>query len=236
MSPFLSFVRRLGPVDLLLPIGAGLVAAGLQNLVDREDRQRRRLAALDELVDVHRTALTAAGVTLPADLVGDEHHPLDIENAIGIIVGRSPADPAPADPPKPRGTRRRVLLAASGLIGLAAGGMWAHSAGWLDGFNALADTNRRIREADDDYAAAAFRGDVDPATGEQDNATTDAISATLETPEPEPLGELAPFESCCWTGCDWTSDPTRSQLSQSTAAAVHQNRCVLRPAGAGVPE
>lgn len=132
MSVLVSFIRRLRPVDLLLPAGAALVSAGVQQLVDREDRQRRRLAALQELVDVHRGALVDAGVSLPAELVDDELHPLDVDGALQIALARTPSDDTdnritgnsnPEKGPSRRRAARR--FAVLGLAGAAGVTMWA---------------------------------------------------------------------------------------------------------------
>lgn len=287
VSTIVRFIRGMKPVDLLLPVGAALVSAGIQNLVDREDRQRRRLVALDELVDVHRTALVDAGVELPAELAGDESHPLDVENAIQIVLRRAPGEEAAADEPRPprRGLR---ALAVLGLAGAAGVTMWARGrariygqdptvlgflstlrgpvgAAWpktdppVGGDYPMPDNWGGDRCTTCERAAAWFRDDqvwqhVSPLTAEpygmlHDVTLPPAVNLVAPTLDHEGSdrwtgGDLKdegiigkgepPLEECGWPSCSWSSDATRSEVSQRTAAAVHRNRCVYRPAGAGV--
>lgn len=234
VEALIRFVRRVKPADLILPIGAALVSAGLQNLVDREALQRRRLAALDELVDVHRGALTAAGVSLPAELAGDDKHPLDIEGALQVVLARVPSEPEPpADKPK----RRNLGMAfagVAGVVGMAAAAIWAHSAGWLDGVAEVTEANRRVRTVRDadpspevpPYGSAPGEEEIN----ELEREMAEVTAADLDEPEE------APLESCGWDGCGWMSQSGRSPMSQGTAAAVHRNKCTHRPPNARVPE
>ena len=303
VNAIVRFIRRIQPTDLVLPIGAALISAGIQNLVDREQRQRQRLLALDELVDVHRGALAAAGVELPAELSGDEQHPLDIENAVGIILARTPSEPAPEPAPRPRRFRTMRGLAVLGLAGGAGVTVWARGyaraygqeptvLGFLtalrgpdpDQVPAPSSSKSSDPNGSDpnecsspDYptpdnwngdrcttcerAAAWFRDDqvwlhVSPITAEPYAMLHDVTLPPAVNEDNRPLGHEGsdrwtggdrkdegvighgepPLEECGWTGCDWSSDATRNDLSQQTAAAVHRNRCIYRPAGAKVAE
>lgn len=265
MNPFLTYLRRLQPADLILPAGAALVSAGVQKLVDREDHARRRLVALAELVDVHRGALTAAGVELPAELEHDEEHPLDVDFAVQTLLRRLPEpDKRITENPNPEKPRRRIRTIAGVLglaVGVGAGLVWANARGWLQGVQEVTDANRAVREAVDarrmegdgewggdrcttcGRAAAWFRDGqvwlhVSPATGEQYAMTHDVtLPPAINETSPRPV-ELTvdPAEACGWPGCEWTSDPSRSRMAQRTAAAVHRNECVCRPAGARVKD
>lgn len=237
-NALVGFVRRLQLSDLMLPAGAALVTAGLQKLVDRETLQRRRLAALAELVDDHRQTLEANGVELPADRFGDEMHPLDIDGALELILLRAPSEPAPVEV-KP-GKRRAVRGTVIGL--LAAGIVLSFPAGrkiLRDGAVALADGVRPFpwgpTEADPESTmVATYRASSEvPAYG------SGPAEPPLEHPEVEleldgPPSVREPLETCGWDGCDWVSQAHRSSMSQGTAAAVHRNRCTHRPANAQV--
>lgn len=122
MNTLRSLIRHMRPIDLLLPVGAALVSAGLHNLAEREERQRGRLERLAQLVDAHADALIASGIELPADLAGDESHPLDPGSPVmGLVApfagGR---DKPPAEPPRPRrrGLVALGVLAAAGVAGV----------------------------------------------------------------------------------------------------------------------
>lgn len=316
MKTVLAFLARLRPADLILPAGAALVSAGLQNLVDREHRQRQRLAALDELVDMHRAGLRAAGVDLSSPVWGDETHPLDIEGAIGIILARTPTEPKREETDagdsrsadygiagnrnpairRRRLTRAGLVLAAAGAIGVTA----LRPGGFLSALSlsGLKPTGGWPGPVDDDAppaadhpfepivsvdypaedrwggdrcttcerAAAWFRDEqawhhVDPGTAapypmlhevtlppsENYSSTAPAARDGVDVDQAVDRDAAAavegvigrgvpPMESCGWPGCDWSSDATRSELSQRTAAAVHRNRCIYRPAGAQVAE
>jgi hypothetical protein len=119
VSPFLSFVRRLKPLDLLLPIGAALVAAGLQSLADREQAQRVRLAELADLAGDHLQALAAAGVDIPDEIAADEPHPLDP----GVPWLTQHASAAPDDEqetPAPANRGWKLAALALGAVGILA--------------------------------------------------------------------------------------------------------------------
>jgi hypothetical protein len=260
VTAIVSFVRRLQLSDLMLPAGAALVSAGLQKLVDRETVQRRRLAALAELVDDHRTTLEANGVELPVDRFGDETHPLDVEGAIEVILLRAPTQPEATGETPPRPRRLGGTIAVLGAVGIVAGAVWANSAGYLRGFADVAGANRRVQEAaaatrvclrcgaplDEDGICSTRVDGEHPETSETANramAASDVYNARAEqldgelleaAAEGEPLETRPPLEMCGWPGCTWTSQPDRPELSQRTAAAVHRNRCIHRPAGAQV--
>jgi hypothetical protein len=229
------FVRRLQLSDLMLPAGAALVSAGLQKLVDRETVQRRRLVALNELVDDHRQTLEANGVELPVDRFGDEVHPLDIEGALELILLRAPSEAEPAPAPARSSSRRGVRWTIASL--LAGGLVLAFPGGrkvLRDGAGALLDGLRPYPWGPDDTAVVPPYG-----SGPDEPPLEVAEPETLERDEPptDPaLVEAEPLESCGWTGCQWTSQPDKSQMSQQTAAAVHRNKCFYRPPTAVVPE
>lgn len=132
MNAFLTAVRRMRPVDLLLPIGAALISAGLQNLADREHRQRERLDQLAELAGDHLQALAAAGVAVPDELAVDEPHPLDPGIPWMPVVATRLGDDEPDEPPAGRHSWK---LAALALLGVA-GGIAIHRTG---GVTALID-------------------------------------------------------------------------------------------------
>lgn len=233
-NALVGFVRRLQLSDLMLPAGAALVTAGLQKLVDRETLQRRRLAALAELVDDHRQTLEANGVELPADRFGDEMHPLDIDGALELILLRAPSEPAPVEV-KP-GKRRAVRGTVIGL--LAAGIVLSFPAGrkiLRDGAVALADGVRPYpwgpTEADPEVPAYGS-GPAEPPLEREVLVPLEHPEAELELDGPPSVRE--PLETCGWDGCDWVSQAHRSSMSQGTAAAVHRNRCTHRPANAQV--
>lgn len=250
MSLFLTFIRRLRPADLILPAGAALISAGLQQLVDREDRQRRRLAALQGLVDVHRGALAAAGVTLPDELVDDEQHPLDVDGALQFALARMPSDPEDnriTGNPNPVNRRRRRLLAAAAVVAGATAAVVIPRTGFLQALSltGLVPTGGwppAVLEEEPPAPDESF-GPISTNSYPDDREHREHVSCfgadgQCET-RPVPEGVIGhgepPAEECGWPNCDWTSDATRSALSQQTAAAVHRNRCVYRPAGAQVP-
>lgn len=210
----MKFIRALRPVDLLLPAGAALVSAGLQNLADREHRQRARLDELAQLVDVHRGALVAAGVDLAAELLVDEPHPLD--PAGGALTDYASDDYRIADnhnPEKPRGFsgwRRFRRAAFIGAVGLGTFGLslrylqnQAHPAGppVALGEASNGEYARLVELAEDVKADAAAEdlSDVEAAAGR-----------------------------CWWPGCDY-ENPHPATL------ALHRNDCGYRPANAKLP-
>lgn len=317
MSPFLSFVRRLRPVDVLLPIGAALVSAGLQNLADREARQRVRLDELAELAGDHIDALMLAGVNVPEQLYADEKHPLD-PGVPWLAMHASSAATGDEQEPEPAPKRKPWKLAALGLAAAAGVTLWnnrdeiAQRIGETFGYPYGADgpvaQDLAERAAADkawggdrctscDQPAAWFRDEQEwrhlwpdgaprwsshtvtlPAAVNESNAAPtyahdpgcntahegagpcppaavpdecvgapdcghNAVSAEpVAEPDAvsgEPVDEpdavsITPREECVWPNCDWTSDPRKSAQGQAVQAAVHRNRCMYRPAGAGV--
>lgn len=258
VNAIVRFIRRVQPADLILPAGAALISAGLQRLVDREDRQRARLRALDELVGLHVGALAEAGVVMPTDLMGDELHPLDIESALQTILARTPSEP-PAAEDQPRPRRRRTVrgLAVLGLAGGAGVTMWAR--GYARAYGQEPTVLGFLTALRGPVSEVSSNSSV-PNSSEPDDISRSAVphshryasdldsvcESCGEKSRPSPAGPPAaegvighgepPLEECGWSGCEWTSDATRSELSQRTAAAVHRNRCVHRPAGAMVAE
>lgn len=305
-------LRELRPVDVLLPIGAALVAAGLQNLAERESRQRQRLVDLAALAADHVEALTAAGMAVPATLAADELHPLDPEVLWLPLAGAS-AGPEPVEQAEPGEKRRRGWkLAAAGLAAATGVTLWKNRGrifdrlgDMLEGFSAEPDgvnpdlTPDEATGPDPEWLgnhcmscsqpAAWFYEDqvwrhvvppdgkprwsshevTLPAAVNESNAPPAASGPNMpnegrETPaapwptcKPDAAGNcvneihehdalsgehvvddlavsVTPRESCGWPNCKWTSDPKKSPTGQATQAAVHRNRCIYRPAGAGV--
>lgn len=116
-----SFLRSLRPMDLLLPAGAALVTAGLQNLADRETRQRARLGVLDAAVKGHAAALADLGQPVDPAFVA-EPHPLDPGVPWLAAYSGPPASdvkPAPAGRRLPTGAVVALgVLAAAGVAGV----------------------------------------------------------------------------------------------------------------------
>lgn len=298
MSPFLSFVRRLRPVDVLLPIGAALISAGLQNLADRETRQRARLAELAELANDHLAAIAAAGVRLPDGLVATEEHPLDPE--VPWLAQYASPEQEETGPEEQR--RRRWKLAALGLAAVTGVTLWNHRGEIAERFreqlvdDVLAEPDGSTfnepssgivcglcthplehhgkfscagDETTDCGCTIGMMDGTEPVRPNWPNAGRETPAAPWPTCLPDglgvcankihghgpenyvqPVGEPAavsaelvdelpavsvtPREACGWPNCDWTSTPTKSEQGQATQAAVHRNRCIYRPAGAGV--
>lgn len=274
MKTVLGFLRALRPADLILPAGAALVSAGLQSLVDREHRQRQRLAALDELVEMHRAGLARAGVDLSDPVWRDEAHPLDIDGAVGIILARHATEPKREETDagdsrsadyriagnrNPAKARRRLKALAVLALGGAAGvtvfargyartyGQEPTVPGFLSALHlsGMTPTGGWPGPADEDAPPPPDHPfepiethevsadeilehgvDVDQAV---DGDAAAAVEGVIGQGRP-------PLEECGWLPCTWTSDATRNEMSQRTAAAVHRNRCIHRPAGAVVPE
>jgi hypothetical protein len=282
-------LRELRPVDVLLPIGAALVAAGLQNLAERESRQRQRLDQLATLAADHVEALTAAGLAVPASLADDELHPLDPE-LLWMPLAGVPAGPEPVEQAEPGEKRGRGWkLAAAGLAAATGITLWKNRgrifdrlgdiledfAAEPDGVNpdltpdvlaeqtpeqvaenlAAYEAHRARYEAMDECVGAPECGHTTDPNGP--NAGRETPAAPWVTCLPDNLGNCAnkihdhravsaepvdepdavsvtPREECGWPNCEWTSDPKKSETGQATQAAVHRNRCIYRPAGAGV--
>lgn len=243
-----SFLRSLRPMDLLLPAGAALVTAGLQNLADRETRQRARLGILDAAVKGHAAALADLGQPVDPAFVA-EPHPLDPGVPWLVAYSGPPASdvkPAPAGRRLPTGAVVALgVLAAAGVAGvtvLRRGGFVPILASLVAPAQLLDD--EPVDELADDALpeppAAEGQGDLDPEPLDQDgppapssNSENDLGDHFDQLPAAE-HGPSEPQEICEWPACDWTSDPGRSVHSQQTQAAVHRNRCIYRPAGAKV--
>jgi hypothetical protein len=256
VESIVRLIRRMQPADLILPVGALLVSAGLQRLVDREDRQRQRLVALNELVDDHRQTLEASGVELPVDRFGDEVHPLDIEGAIQTVLARVPTEPAPAEEVRPRPRRALRRLAILGIAGASGLLVWGRGyaktygqEGTLSGFLTAwhgpevdrgEPTSSSISDLNENSSGEKHPGvcnfcghDHDPNTSPHPDGPPAAgiweRDGVIGKGEP-------PLEECGWPSCDWTSDATRSDAGQQIQAAIHRNKCLYRPAGAQVAE
>lgn len=116
------FLRRLRPGDVLLPIGAALITAGLQNLADREARGRGRLAELATLAADHLEALSSAGVEVPDELAADELHPLDPE--VPWLAQYATPVPDDDEPAPAEQRRRRWKLVGFGLAAATGITLW----------------------------------------------------------------------------------------------------------------
>jgi hypothetical protein len=214
-----TFVRALRPVDLLLPVGAALVSAGLQKLTEREVRQRAQLASLQGLVERHREALGAAGVALDETglLLVDEHHPLDVETMPTLFPWHAPG-PEQDDVPRPR--RRGWKLAAIALAGVAGVTLWANRGRLVD--------EVLLRAGFDDWPED-LPSDPQSSTAPTGDLPADAENLESELGSPNQHSSAGPAEWCGWAGCDYRS-PHVATL------ALHRNACTHRPANAHVPE
>jgi hypothetical protein len=222
VSTLSTIIRRMRPVDLLLPIGAALVSAGLQNLADRETRQRARLDELAELAADHLQALAAAGVPVD-ELAVDEQHPLDP----GVPWLAQHATPVPDEPVDERRSWKLPVLALGSVIGVA---LWKHREQLAARLGiALGYPYGPDGPVAQDLAAGV-NPDLTPA------GVNPGLTPQGDEPDVEPVDEPSqtPAEACGWPNCDWTSTPGKTGTGQTTQAAVHRNRCVYRPAGANV--
>lgn len=140
----IDVIRKLHPSDLLLPVGAALVTAGIEALGQREQRQRDRLAALQASVSDHLDALLASGVEIPPALAVDELHPFDAPGlADPVSDSSSNSYPAGSDISSGRGRRWRLaaglLLVASGITLHATRRRWVPMLASLGAGDELAD-------------------------------------------------------------------------------------------------
>lgn len=226
--PVKIFVRQLRLVDLLLPAGAAIVSAGLQALATREQEERARLTGLRHACQAAAAALVETGQPVPEALL-QVARPLDGDPEQPWLTGMWPgtgdpdtektsSDSLTVQPSRPQGSTR----VGRWTVGLAAAAVLLYG--------------NRGRIADAVLARLPFVEPVDQVDAEP----VDALD--VEPPEAEPVdadaaaaddAPVTPIE-CHWLGCDWRSDVTRSVLAQATAAAVHRNECVMRPAGAHV--
>lgn len=122
VNAIVAFIRRLRPADVLLPVGAALVSAGLQHLADRERNSRAQLDELQTAAAGYRDALRDAGAEI-APWLEEPAHPLD--PGVPWLAKWASADesePATADePPTPRGqTLRKYAIAAAVAAGVVA--------------------------------------------------------------------------------------------------------------------
>ena len=256
----LGILRDINAVDLLLPIGGALIASGMHNLAEREARQRHRLAALQTSVQTNLDALLSAGVDVPAELAVDERHPLDapgLAGAVNGITGNDNPKISSNSYPDGRGVsssrRRGWKLAALALAG-AAGVAYAFRGQLAEIVLPYLDAAGADDERAADFAAAAFRGEVDPVTMERrppspwDQAEpVDEVKPDLTPePEPEPAAAAEPepepgplvageIDECGWPGCTWMPKDTTRGAARVTALAVHRSRCVFRPPSMSVP-
>lgn len=160
-----TVLRRIRPIDLLLPIGAALISAGLQSLADREERQRGRLDELARLVDVHRDALAAAGVELAPELLVDESSPVDeLAPVMMVLAGAQPQPQAePDEQPRPR---RAWKLAALALAGVAGVTLYSNRGRLVDELFARAGVDMTPDEVKTDLTSFPWPGDHCTTCGE----------------------------------------------------------------------
>ena len=221
-----TLVRAMRPADLLLPVGAALVSAGLSALTDREVRQRARLDELQHLVEIHRDALVAADVVLPLGVLVDEQHPLDVETLPTVFPGHAPTAAAPDETPRRGRGWKLAALALAGVVGVTLYG----NRGRL--FDALLPD-------DGSPSRFGFAMPWPPAAAEPENfppaaaapaagGPSSAAAAAAETPVTE---DLPAGDGCGWPGCDHVGT-----VDGGAALALHRQRCLYRPAGAHVPE
>lgn len=230
-SPMIAALRRLRPADLILPAGAILVSLGLQALDDRERRARTQLDELGTLVDEHLAALRDAGADVPDELAALEHHPLD-PGMPWLSVPRL-SEGSGAEPVAPARPRRRVWKLAAIVAAAAARGLWPIAD---DGQPAAVRADGSVAgrpgpEPDQDHVHSA---DCPCPEWLKNSSSSDSelVEDLADVAAAESAGE--PVAECGWPGCEWTSDPGRTEQSQRIAAALHRNRCVFRPAGAQV--
>lgn len=259
MSPFLSFVRRLKPLDLLLPVGAALVTYGLQSLAERETRQRERLAQLAELAADHVQALMNAGAAVPAELAGDEEHPLDPN--VPWLMQHAPAPDDEQDAPASgRGWKlTAVALAAGTVIAFnhrdelrAAASKFGFTMPWPPAPAALDDEvyphnswcNTKHEPGPDQCPPPVGPADYTAVGGEPVDVMCLVPHCGLHR-HPDDVehvfrfgADLTPstsLEICGWPNCGYEVNPELSDQDQVLALAVHRNQCFYRPSGAHVP-
>jgi len=235
-------IKSLRPIDLLLPAGAALVSAGLQNLAERETRQRETLQRLSMAIAAHRFALAETGAEVPPELV-DEPHPLDpgipwLAAVSGPAVAVEPA--ADVEPPKPP-RWKTVAVALGALAGVAlVKNREAIAAGFLSRMHGIEpgtlspDFLPEPEDSSNSYQAGGENSRI-----EHEHRVGDAACADHGSPwNGKPTGEetASPAESCGWPNCSWSSNAASPVEAQRTAAALHRNACVYRPAGAQVRE
>lgn len=122
VNAIVAFIRRLRPADVLLPVGAALVSAGLQHLADRERNSRAQLDELQTAAAGYRDALRDAGAEI-APWLEEPAHPLD--PGVPWLAKWASADgsePATVDDPAhPRGQAlRKYAIAAAVAAGVVA--------------------------------------------------------------------------------------------------------------------
>lgn len=268
----LAVIRKLHMSDLLLPVGAALVTAGIEALGQRERRQRDRLAALQASVSSHVDALLAAGAPVPDELRVDELHPFDAPGLATDYGITDPGNPKTSSNSYPDGSDslsgRRWKLAGLALVAAAGVTLYTCRDRWRDRwapYLASVGTGDELADAAAaEYAAAAFRGEVDPATGQRDAPASpwdqaEPVNAPLTDPEVkpelteptedlpvEPAEEVAALrelvdgpdplgDECGWPGCTWTPKETTRGAARVTALAVHRSRCPHRPPAMTAP-
>lgn len=234
MSPFLSFVRRLRPIDLLLPVGAALVSAGLQHLADREARQRARLDELAGLAGDHLQAFAAAGVAVPDELAADEPHPLDPGVAwLPALHGDVGTNDEP-EQEKPGLSWKGAAVALAVVTGIA----WSNREKLQTrfGFTMPWPPASAVPPESVDLADYASVG------GESVEEMCPEPHCRLKRHPGKVHQDIDDFEfvtnvlgPCGWPNCDYQPDPKLEPEEVTLALAVHRNQCIFRPAGAHVP-
>lgn len=265
MSPFLSFVRRLKPLDLLLPIGAALVTAGLQNLADREQAQRGRLADLANLAGDHLDALAAAGVVVPDELGNPDVHPLD--PGVPWLAQHATSEPDEQEtPPANRGWKLAALVLAAGtavtlmnrdklqgIVGALREGLQAPAPSpfgmtmpWPP---AAAETPDEPEGPAPEWTGGRCTTCEQPAAWFVDEQEWWHVAITgLPMRAGHAVTHLPPTnagwvksgltptgDECGWPNCGYTPPEDLPAEDQVLALAVHRQQCIYRPAGAHVP-
>lgn len=201
------FLHRLRPGDVLLPIGAALITAGLQNLADREARGRGRLAELATLAADHLEALSAAGVEVPDELAADELHPLDPE--VPWLAQYATPVPDDDEPAPAEQRRRRWKLVGLGLAAATGVTLW-NNRGRI--FDRLGDLLEEISDEPDGVNA-----DLTPdEPGEQ---TPEQVAENLAAYEAHRLRYEAMDECVGAPECGHTTEPNLPNAGRETPAA-----------------
>lgn len=233
-----TLLKRTSWRDLLLPVGAAIVAAGVEYLSDRERTTRARLAELEQLVAEKRAEL---GILAPDDAERMDPEPEPIGSDPNSLAG-SPVDPLAflrdTDPETEHEPRRPWKLAALAVA--------AASAVVLLNWDELVQ-KRLFPEL---YRFNHRESTMELAEPFPSDAMADLLDRTAEQAYPAPVDvdplqragehehepdrDEASDDLCGWPNCDYV--PTaKDSTARVTQLAVHRNGCIYRPAGAHVP-
>lgn len=261
----LAVIRKLHMSDLLLPVGAALVTAGIEALGQRERRQRDRLAALQASVSQHVDALLAAGAPVPDELRVDELHPFDapgLAQDYGITDTGNPKTssnsyPDGGDSSSSRGRGWKLaglaLVAAAGVTLYTWRDKWAPLLAAAGADDELAEVPRFYPggrgEPVDDAPFGPIRtetiADEPESPWEHAEPVADASEPSEDLPA-APADEVAALrelvdgpdplgDECGWTGCTWAPKESTRGAARVTALAVHRSKCPHRPPSLTVP-